>query len=104
MKITTILLLAFAITAKAQTKPKEYAKPEPNKQYTFTLTMQASKLNDLAQLVQGGSMAIMDTDIQAKLAKAMTTNSFDILSQLGAQLRKQIVADSLANVKKGGKP
>lgn len=102
-QLFTITLLALAITAKAQTK--KYAEADPKKAYTFTLVMPVSKLNDLYDLVQRGSVVIMDTDIQAKIAKSITVNSFDILNELNAQLRKQIVADSLSNLKKGtGKP
>lgn len=98
-KITlTICLISLSIAVKAQTK-KEYAQADPNKSYTFTLTIPSVKIGDLQYLSQLGSGAIMDTDMPAKTTKIITKNSFDIINELLMQLRKQILADSLASVK-----
>lgn len=102
-KTLTITLLALAITAKAQTK--KYAEADPKKAYTFTLIIPAVKLGDLQQLAIFGTSAIMDSNIPAKDVKAITNNSANIINELLGQLRKQIVADSLSNLKKGaGRP
>lgn len=97
-QILTFCLISLSIAVKAQTK-KEYAQADPNKSYTFTLIIPSVKLGDLQYLSQLGSGAIMDTELPAKTAKTITKNSFDIINELFMQLRKQVVADSLVNIK-----
>lgn len=100
--LTTALLLA-AFAGMAQTKPKQYAPADPNKLYTFTLTIKAVNVFDLQELANHGSIAIMDTNIPAKVVKTIANNSAEIINGLLTQLRSQIFADSLANAK-GRKP
>lgn len=98
-KITlTICLIGLSIAVKAQNK-KEYAQADPNKVYSFQLNIPAVSLDKLSTIYQVGSAGLMDTEIQAKQAKDINVTVGILVNSLFVQLRKQIMADSLANVK-----
>lgn len=101
--LITLSIIALSETLKAQTKPKEYATADPKKVYEFKLSMPAEAINKLANLLNYGANAIMDTDIQAKIAKDQTITATTVIQELYNQLRTQIVVDSIKSVKKPGK-
>jgi len=91
--ILTILLFVATLTfAIAQTK-KQYASPDPIKQYTFTI--KAGVLDSLVFFVQTGSQSLFQTDMPAKRASTLAQRASILSNELLIQLRQQVVADSL---------
>lgn len=90
-----IVLSILSLPALAQTK--QYAKPDPIKAYTFTIP--ASKLDSIGLFVNQGSQSLMKTTIPAVKVSELQLSAMNLLNLLYGQLRRQVVADSLKNLK-----
>ncbi len=94
--ITLIALTGLSFSASAQTK--QYAKPNPTKAYTITL--RASAIDSLLMFVNTGTASLTDSELQAKEVKRLTIAAANYQNIIYSQVRQQIVADSLADLKR----
>lgn len=94
MKSLIISLFIVVATLTAQAQKKEYARPNPAKQYTFTIT--AAKLDSITYLIQQGGQSLFNTTMPANQAAKLNQCAFSTVRELSMQLRRQVVADSLA--------
>lgn len=90
-----IVLSILSLPVLAQTK--QYAKPDPIKAYTFTIP--AAKLDSIGLFVNQGSQSLMQSSIPANQVSKLQLSAMNLLNLLYGQLRKQVVADSIAKIK-----